>query len=67
MTEHNVKSNPKRASDPGVIKAGEGERVLKLLSPQVSISFLEANSTIRGPAIRWIHAVHLAGNYLVRM
>ncbi len=35
LTEHLVKSNPKRASDPDVIKLGEAERVLKLLTAQV--------------------------------
>ena len=34
LTEHLVKSNPKRASEPSVIKQGEAERVLKLISSQ---------------------------------
>ena len=35
LTEHLVKSNPKRASEPPIIKQGEAERVLKLITPQV--------------------------------
>jgi len=38
LTEHCVKSNPKRASEPEVIKLGEAERVLKLIIPQVCLS-----------------------------
>ena len=37
LTEHNIKSNPKRASDIEVIRAGEAERVLKVLTPQVPL------------------------------
>lgn len=36
LTEHAVKSNPKKASDPVVVVAGEAERVLRLLDPQVT-------------------------------
>lgn len=35
LTEHTVKSNPKKAIDPAVIVSGEAERVLKLLDPKV--------------------------------
>ena len=35
LTEHLVKSNPKRTSEPPVIRQGEAERVLKLIAPQV--------------------------------
>lgn len=34
LTEHMVKSNPKKASEPDVIMQSEAERVLKLITPQ---------------------------------
>lgn len=35
LTEHVVKTNPKKASEPEVAKDNEAERVLKIIKPEV--------------------------------
>jgi len=41
LTEHMVKSNPKKASEPDVIMQSEAERVLKLITPQERVVVLD--------------------------